>query len=355
VAAIGRHRAAAAQGGRGRGGGDRDLRRSRVRRAAAVVPAGGGGCTFPSSGSNASLRFTRPGSTTIQDFARAAMLLTATGTGRSPSLGTVLAPAASAGAWTVAADHLHLPDRLALPWLLSVRVLSRMLFSMIDDGSSGGDGKQAGWYTLGGAVSTAGVTIWSVGFAKSPPSQELEFLGLIAFIAGLAIVIFAMPKRRAKLKSKRVPAGSSAHRRYLSALNSRLVLILIVSTALVVIAVGGIVISSGQDLPPAGMTLEITPDHGGISATINVFGTGCPQGDQIDIYFDGKALFPSPKCQANHAYQYSYSPDQNGTLTWVDGSGSSKRFTLSPDRTYYVYAQTVPGGPVSPRVTYRVG
>ena len=106
---------------------------------------------------------------------------------------------------------------------------------------------------------------------------------------------------------------------------------------------------------PAGMTLQITPDHGGINATINVFGTGCPQGDQIDIYFDGKALFPAPMCQANHKYQHSYSPDQNGTLPWVDGSGSSKKFTLSPDQAYYVYAQDVLGGSVSPRVTYQVG
>jgi hypothetical protein len=106
--------------------------------------------------------------------------------------------------------------------------------------------------------------------------------------------------------------------------------------------------------PPGGMTIQIEPDHGGISAAINVTVTGCPQGDQIDIDLDGKALFPALNCQAYREY-YSYSPDQNGTLTYVAPSGSNGQFTLHPGKTYPVHAQAVHGGQTSPFVTYRVG
>ena len=117
--------------------------------------------------------------------------------------------------------------------------------------------------------------------------------------------------------------------------------------------------ASAQDpspQPPARITLQIKPDHGGISTAFIVSGTGCPRrGGQIDIYFDGKALLVSATCQANHTYLTPFSPDQNGMLPWVDGYGTQHNLTLSPGSTYMVYARTIAGDSVSPTVTYRVG
>ena len=108
--------------------------------------------------------------------------------------------------------------------------------------------------------------------------------------------------------------------------------------------------------PPGRLTLQIRPDHGGISTTFIASGTGCPrQGDEIHIYFDGKALYQPAICQVDHTYLMSYSPDQNGTLAWLDGYGNRHNLTLSPGRTYTVYAQTTYGESVSPTVTYRIG
>jgi hypothetical protein len=107
--------------------------------------------------------------------------------------------------------------------------------------------------------------------------------------------------------------------------------------------------------PAARMALQIRPDHGGISRSFEVSGTGCPhQGDQIDIYFDGKALFPAPTCQADHTYQKTYIPGQNGMLPWIDGNGNQRNLTLSPGWTYTVQACTITIRQVcSSRVTYR--
>jgi hypothetical protein len=73
------------------------------------------------------------------------------------------------------------------------------------------EGRQAGWYAAGGAIATAGITISSVGFAKSPPSETLEILGLIAFFIGLIFIISAMPRSPDKSKSKVKLRGISAH------------------------------------------------------------------------------------------------------------------------------------------------
>jgi hypothetical protein len=108
--------------------------------------------------------------------------------------------------------------------------------------------------------------------------------------------------------------------------------------------------------PPGRLTLQLRPDHGGISTAFTASGTGCPrQGDEIHIYFDGKALYQPAICQVDHTYLMSYSPDQNGTLAWLDGSGNRHNLTLSPGTTYTVYAQTTSGESGSPPVTYRVG
>jgi hypothetical protein len=55
---------------------------------------------------------------------------------------------------------------------------------MQDDG-----GQQAGLYGLGGAIAGAGGVLFSLGLTLNPRSQTLQFLGLIAFVAGLAIII----------------------------------------------------------------------------------------------------------------------------------------------------------------------
>lgn len=106
-------------------------------------------------------------------------------------------------------------------------------------------GSQAGWYAVGGAVGTAGITIWSVGFAKSPPSQELEFLGLIAFVVGLFITIAAMPRRQKEPKPGAAPGNHSAHPRHRTVMSSRL--ILMAASGLLVIVAGGFAIYHGQN------------------------------------------------------------------------------------------------------------
>lgn len=108
--------------------------------------------------------------------------------------------------------------------------------------------------------------------------------------------------------------------------------------------------------PPGRLTLQLKPDHGGISTTFIASGTGCSrQGDEIHIYLDGKALYQPAICQLDHTYLMSYSPGQNGTLAWLDGDGNQHNLTLSPGSSYTVYAQTTLGESVSPTVTYRVG
>lgn len=105
------------------------------------------------------------------------------------------------------------------------------------DGSSKEGGSQAGWYTAGGVIAAAGATVWSVGFAKSPPSKGLEFLGLIAFVIGLVIIVFAMPSRRRTGNTKSLYAR-------LSVLYSLRTLTAV--AGVLAIAVGGFVIFSGQ-------------------------------------------------------------------------------------------------------------
>jgi hypothetical protein len=109
--------------------------------------------------------------------------------------------------------------------------------------------------------------------------------------------------------------------------------------------------------PPATMTLQIQPAQGVISKTFTVSGTGCPPGEQIDIFFDGKVLYTAPTCQADHTFQKTYAPGENGILTWVDGAGTDHPLTLSPGSTYTVQACTTTAIHQvcsSSRVTYRV-
>jgi hypothetical protein len=106
---------------------------------------------------------------------------------------------------------------------------------------------------------------------------------------------------------------------------------------------------------PGGMTLAITPGRGQINTTFFVSGI-CPrQGGEIHIYFDGKDLFAPATCLADHTYRTSYSPSQEGGLTWSDGSGKQHILTLSSGSTYVIYAQTTYGDWVSRSVKYRVG
>jgi hypothetical protein len=113
---------------------------------------------------------------------------------------------------------------------------------------------------------------------------------------------------------------------------------------------------------PAGMTLQITPDHGGISTVFTVSGKGCLPGvnDLVDIYFGDRVsgyrvLYLAPTCQADHRYLMSYNLDENGRLTCVDISGTTRNnLTLSPGSVYSVQARAT-GDLVSPWVTYRVG
>jgi hypothetical protein len=119
---------------------------------------------------------------------------------------------------------------------------------MTDAGNQAGDGSQAGWYTVGGAIGTAGVTIWSVGFSKSPPSEELESLGLIFFIIGLFLIVTAMPSLHIRSKLEARSARHSTRARRSTALNPRLILTAV--SALAAILIGNFVIFSDQ--PNAG-------------------------------------------------------------------------------------------------------
>jgi hypothetical protein len=125
-----------------------------------------------------------------------------------------------------------------------------MLFSMTDGGSQSSDGSRAGWYAVGGALGTAGVTLWSVGFTKGPPSHGLEFFGLIAFVVGLVVIILAMPRLRTRPKPKAVPAGNFAHRKPSTAVDLRQISTVVAALAATV--VGGFFIFSGQSgaIPP---------------------------------------------------------------------------------------------------------
>ncbi len=106
---------------------------------------------------------------------------------------------------------------------------------------------------------------------------------------------------------------------------------------------------------PSGVTLALVPDRGQPDTTFFVSGN-CPRrGGEIHIYFDGKDLFTPATCLADHTYRTSYRPDQDGRLTWFDGSGKRHLLTLSTGSTYMIYAQTTYGDAVSHRVKYRVG
>ena len=102
------------------------------------------------------------------------------------------------------------------------------------------------------------------------------------------------------------------------------------------------------------MTLHLSSDHGGTSATFTVSGTGCHQGDQVDISLDDKVLVPATNCQPDHSYLKSYTPDRNGRLTWLDASGTTHDLTLTPGTSYGVQARD--GDSLySPRGEYQVG
>jgi hypothetical protein len=107
------------------------------------------------------------------------------------------------------------------------------------------------------------------------------------------------------------------------------------------------------------MTLQVTPDHGGIGTVFTVSGKGCRPGDQVDINFGNtgsgyQVLVPAPECQADRRYLMSYNLDENGRLTTTDVSGTTHNLTLSPDSAYRVQARDR-GDLVSPWITYRVG
>lgn len=103
------------------------------------------------------------------------------------------------------------------------------------------------------------------------------------------------------------------------------------------------------------LTLSINPDHGGISDTLFVSGTGCPlPGGEIHIYFDGIDLFDAAICQADHTYRKSYRPYPHRGLQYFE-DGQWQYLPLSPGSTHPLYAETTNGASVSPDVTYRVG
>jgi hypothetical protein len=108
--------------------------------------------------------------------------------------------------------------------------------------------------------------------------------------------------------------------------------------------------SPSASQPPARLTLQLQPNHGGTSATIYVYGTGCSQEDQIDIWVAGHALEGGTKCQ-DGTYQGQYAPYQNGKWTCVAGG---KTLTLSPGKSYLVYAEDMGTGHESIFAPYRV-
>jgi hypothetical protein len=71
-------------------------------------------------------------------------------------------------------------------------------------------GRQSGWYTVGGALVAAGCALFPLGLATTPRSQTLQFLGLIAFVAGLAFIICAMAGRRTLNPESATPANSQS-------------------------------------------------------------------------------------------------------------------------------------------------
>jgi hypothetical protein len=96
--------------------------------------------------------------------------------------------------------------------------------------------RQSGWYAVGGALTAAGCALFPLGLAITPRSQTLQFLGLIAFVAGLAIIICAMIGRRPA--NKKTTFGFPRSQ------------VVTISVSLLVISAGGFVIF-GQGHPPS--------------------------------------------------------------------------------------------------------
>jgi hypothetical protein len=93
-------------------------------------------------------------------------------------------------------------------------------------------GRQSGLYALGGTLAAAGGTLFSIGLTVSPRSQTLQFLGLIVFVVGLVIIIYAMAGRRTS-RPETVKNKTSAFSR---------LQVVTVAVSLVVIAIGGFAI-----------------------------------------------------------------------------------------------------------------
>jgi hypothetical protein len=94
-------------------------------------------------------------------------------------------------------------------------------------------GRQSGWYAVGAALTAAGCALFPLGLTTTPRSHTLQFLGLIAFVAGLAVIICAMIGRR--------PPATSGPTRFQS---------ITVVASLLVIGVGGFAIfNQGQPGP----------------------------------------------------------------------------------------------------------
>lgn len=71
-------------------------------------------------------------------------------------------------------------------------------------------GRQSGWYAAGGVLAAAGTTLFTLGLTMSPRSQTFQFLGLIAFVAGLACIICAMTGRPTVNPKTATPAESQS-------------------------------------------------------------------------------------------------------------------------------------------------
>jgi hypothetical protein len=96
------------------------------------------------------------------------------------------------------------------------------------------DGRQSGWYTVGGTLAAAGCTLFPLGLTSTQQSQTLQLLGLLAFVCGLAIIFYAMMGRR-RVAHDTHPAASTTGKQSVS---PRLQVAIIISASLTAIGVG---------------------------------------------------------------------------------------------------------------------